>query len=317
MDAVFSTDAYAPARRYTAWREAICDVYVNVDVQATRPEDYRGFIREARFGEVVLTDILLSEQRIRRGRGHLSRFDKDCYYVQLLQRGTLNVSQRGANHRSNMARGAIFLASEEYELHCQSEVRAFYLEIPRSALAQRFAQARVPVSAELNTTIGLGRVLTEFCASLAAESARLQASQRAPIGDQLMNLLALSLQSAPDDPNCGESSVKALKLKAVQHWIDQNLSDPNLTLDRIAAANGISLRYLHQLFDGQEMSASEWVWSRRLSHAYDCLARGDGRSITAIAFDHGFNSSAHFSTLFRRRFGFSPRDLARTRAQQG
>ena len=96
MDLVFSTDALAPAQRYAAWRDAICDVYVHVDVKATRPEDYKGFIREARFGEVVLTDILLSEQRIKRNNRHIAQLDKDCYYLQLIHHGHLNVIQRGA-----------------------------------------------------------------------------------------------------------------------------------------------------------------------------------------------------------------------------
>ena len=55
------------------------------------------------------------------------------------------------------------------------------------------------------------------------------------------------------------------------------------------------------------------VWSRRLQLAYEGLVRGEGRSITTIAFDHGFNSSAHFSTMFRRKYGVSPRDIVRTR----
>lgn len=45
MDLVFSTDNYAPSERYAAWRDAICDVYVHVDVKATDPDRYRGFIR--------------------------------------------------------------------------------------------------------------------------------------------------------------------------------------------------------------------------------------------------------------------------------
>lgn len=315
MDVVFTTEDQPPARRYAAWREAICDVYVNVEVQATNPERYRGFIRESRFGGVVLTDILLSEQRIRRSRCHLSRLEKDCYYVQFLQGGTLNVSQRGAHHRSNIARGAIFLASEQYELHCEGEVRALYLELPRSAFAQRFENGQVPVSAALNTTAGLGRIAAEFCASLASEDPRLEPRHAAGLGEQLMDLLALSMQAAPDTPTCAETSVRALKLKGVQRWIDQNLFEPGLTLDKVASANGMSVRTLHLLFEGSEMSASEWIWNRRLTRAYDCLARGEGRSITAIAFDHGFNSSSHFSTQFRRRFGLSPRDLARLRAR--
>lgn len=313
MDSVFSTDDFAPRDRYAAWREAICDVYVNVDVTATDPDRYRGYVHEAKFGAVALTDILLSEQRIRRGRTHLSRLDKDCYYVQLMHRGAVEVSQRGEQHQSSAARGAIFLASEPYELLGKGEVRAFYLELPRDAFAQRFARERIPVSATLNTTLGLGRIVTDFCATLATESHRLDTPQREAMGGQVMDLLALALQAAEEGGQLGEGSVKAARLRSVQHWIEAHLADPDLTLDKVAGANGLSLRYLHVLFEGCDMSVSEWIWHRRLQRAHDCLTRGGARSITAVAFDHGFNSSAHFSTLFRRHYGLSPRDVARLR----
>lgn len=314
MDLVFTTDNLEPAKRYNAWREAICDFYVHVDVKATRPEHYRGYIREAKFGEVVMTDILLSEQRIRRSDQHISRLDKDCYYLQLIQRGNLNVVQRGAVHQSNAARGAIFSATEQYELQCQGEVRSFYLELPRDDFAQRFPKDRIPVAATINTTRGLGRIATEFCASLASEGSGLEEGSRMHLGAQLMDILAFTLQSAEDDMAGGEGSVQRARLRSVQQWIDGHLGDASLSLERIAQANGISLRYLHLLFRQCEMSVSEWIWSRRLQRCYDQIAKGDGRSMTAIAFENGFNSSAHFSTLFRRKYGMAPRDLARPRS---
>ena len=89
---------------------------------------------------------------------------------------------------------------------------------------------------------------------------------------------------------------------------------PALTpIERIARANNISLRYLHLLFGLCEMSASEWLWHRRLQRAYDLIAKGDGQSITEIAFALGFSSSAHVSTMFRRTYGVSPRDVGRSR----
>lgn len=313
MDLVFSTDHYAPSARYAAWRDAICDVYVHVDVKATDPERYRGFIREAKFGEVVLTDILLSEQRIRRNRRHISQLDKECYYLQLIHKGRISVLQRGETHKSNAARGAVFSATEQYELYGHGEVRSFYLEIPRNEFAQRFPRERIPVSASLNTAGGLGRIATEFCASLATDGSKLEDSVRAGLGNQLMDLLAFSLLTTEGDMPAAEGSVRRARLRAVQNWIEAHLGDPNLSLDRVAAANSMSLRYLHLIFEAEEMSASEWIWNRRLQLAYDCLAQGDGRTITSIAYDHGFNSSAHFSTLFRRKYGVSPRDVARSR----
>lgn len=190
-------------------------------------------------------------------------------------------------------------------------MRAFYLEIPRDEFARRFPRERIPVSAVLNTTQGLGRIATEYCASLATEGSRLDENIRAGLGGQLMDMLAFALLTSEGDMPTMDSSVKKARLRSVQQWMEANVADPTLSLEKVAAANGMSLRYLHVLFEACEMSASEWIWNRRLQRAYDCLARGEGRSITAIAFDHGFNSSAHFSTMFRRKYGVSPRDISR------
>jgi AraC-like DNA-binding protein len=314
MDLVFSTDSYAQAQRYAAWRDAICDVYVHVDVKATDPERYRGFIRETKFGEVVMTDILLSEQRIRRNRQHISQLDKDCYYVQLVHKGSITVSQRGEHHRSNAARGAIFSATEQYELHGHGEVRSLYLELPREAFAQRFPHDQVPMSASIDTTQGLGRIATDFCAALATEGTRLDDGLRAGLGSQLMDMLAFTLQAGAGDVPEAERWARSARLRLVQRWIEEHIADPELSLEQIAAANGISLRYLHSLFEACEMSVSEWIWDRRLQLAYDGIAKGEGRTITSIALDHGFNSPTHFTTRFRRKYGIAPREVMRTTA---
>ena len=60
-------------------------------------------------------------------------------------------------------------------------MRSFYLEIPRDEFAQRFPRERIPVSASINTTQGLGRIATEFCASLATEGPKLDDGMRARI----------------------------------------------------------------------------------------------------------------------------------------
>jgi AraC-like DNA-binding protein len=310
MDLVFATDTLPRAQRYAAWRDAICDCYVHVDVRATRPEEYRGFVREAHFGDVALTDILLSEQRIRRERQHIARLDKDCFYVQFVQQGRNDVVQRGASHRSNAARAAIFSAAEPYELRFAGEMRSFYLELPREKFSDRFPRARIPVAATMQTTHGLGSIAAEFCTTLANQGTALEAPVRARLGEQLMDILALALLADEGQAAAAEGSVKVARLRSIQRWIEFHLSDPELTLEQVAAANHVSLRYLHVLFRACGMSVSEWIWMRRLQRSYDVLAKGETGSITAVALQHGFASSAHFSTLFRRRFGVSPREVA-------
>jgi AraC-like DNA-binding protein len=97
----------------------------------------------------------------------------------------------------------------------------------------------------------------------------------------------------------------------VKAWIEQHLADPDLSLEKIAKSNGVSLRHLHYLFRLTEVSVSEWILDRRLLRCYDALVRPDMRSlsVTEVAYQFGFRSSSHFSTVFRRKFGHSPSEL--------
>jgi AraC-like DNA-binding protein len=97
----------------------------------------------------------------------------------------------------------------------------------------------------------------------------------------------------------------------VKSYIDAHLSDPHLSLAKIAEKNGISLRYLHLLFRPTDMSVSEWVRMRRLQRCYEQLTSPlhRTRSVTEIAYAMGFSSSSHFSNLFRSHFGLRPTDV--------
>ncbi len=314
MDLVFSTDSIERDKRYAAWQGAICDVYVHVDVNSEQRSDYRGFIREARFGAVTMTDVLLSEQKITRRQRHIAQLDKDCYYIQFLQRGKINVLQAGKTLVTNAGTGAIFCATESYDLECIGEIRSFYLELPRKQFADRFANDRIPVAATVGTSRGLGRIAADFCSTLAAEGSALDAAVRARLGEELMDVIALALDAGQGGEPSADRSVRQARLRSVKAWIDEHLADPDLSLEKIAKCNGISLRYLHYLFRLTEMSASEWVWDRRLQRCYDILTRRESGnlSITEVAYRLGFNSSSHFSTAFRRKFGIRPSDLKKS-----
>jgi hypothetical protein len=82
--------------------------------------------REARPPPFALHDHRhsLSRQQISRRRSHLSRLDKDCYYVQFIQNGNLNVLQSGATLSTNAGIGALFCASEPYDLQCLGKIRS-------------------------------------------------------------------------------------------------------------------------------------------------------------------------------------------------
>ena len=312
MQTVFDASTFARAGRSNAWQSALCDTYVNVDTAVTDRSDYRGFVRAAQFGAITITDTLLSRQEIRRRKKHLSRVDKDCYYLQFIQHGRINVIQERHELGSNSALGTLFYASEPYHLQCAGEVRAYYVEIPRASLIERLSDKDIPVSANFSTGAGLGRVAADFCLSLATESEAINDADREQLGSDLLDLVARAVnRSSRGEPV--EHTVQKARLHAIKAYIDQNLANPVLSLNSIARNNGISVRYLHHLFRQEDMSPADWIWSRRLQRCHNLLTTPEAseRSVTDIAYSAGFSSSSHFSTMFKAKFGVRPTDVRR------
>ena len=97
----------------------------------------------------------------------------------------------------------------------------------------------------------------------------------------------------------------------VQAYIEANLTDPELSVERIAYACSISLRALHRHFaEDPAGSVSHYLWYRRLIRCAEALRDPSQAhlSITDICFSYGFSSSSHFSRQFKDRFGVTPVD---------
>jgi AraC-like DNA-binding protein len=313
MEVVFDTRAMAADKRRQAWRDAICEIYLQVDSRIDPDVEYAGLVREARFGGVTITDAVISPQTIRRGRQHIGHFGKDCYYIGIEHIGAVDIRQSGNSFVLRPGRGSVYYANEPYELQSKVRSRQFWIELPRAAFDRRFESGRPPMLKNFDLTRGLGRIAAEFCATLAAESSGLDEAIRSKLGDQFMDLVALALSSEPDRQAADDQSVQHVRLRSIKAYIEEHLGDPNLSLTTIARENGVSLRYLHHLFRVIDMSASEWLRLRRLQRCRDLLSSPQHahRSITEIAYSMGFSSSSHFSNLFREHFNMRPSD-ART-----
>ena len=165
----------------------------------------------------------------------------------------------------------------------------------------------------MSTGRGLGRIATEFCATLASEGASLDIPTRARLGEELMDVLALAFDSTQHEEPRTDQVVQRARLRSVKAWLEHHLGNPELTLESIAKSNDISLRYLHSLFRLEGTSISHWIWNRRLERSFDMLLKDNNGalSLTEIAYLVGFSSSSHFSTMFRRKFGVRPSDVRR------
>lgn len=137
------------------------------------------------------------------------------------------------------------------------------------------------------------------------------------LSDKTSEFMSHSLLEAVSDHlrNSGINMPKRQKLvdrrlSDIENFIKMNLSDPELSYDKVAISCGISPRYLCFLLKANNTSFSELVWKNRLPKARDWLVSPKTRDypIHEIAYMSGFKSAAHFSRMFRATYGMPPRE---------
>jgi len=116
----------------------------------------------------------------------------------------------------------------------------------------------------------------------------------------------------PIDPEVTRQEYVARVNKVVD--LIQNRLDDDLSLAALADEAGFSAFHFHRVFAGvvgEPLHA--FVRRARLERAALELERRPDRSITDIALDYGFSSSANFSRAFKESFGASAREFREAR----
>jgi len=172
------------------------------------------------------------------------------------------------------------------------------------------------VGTPIDGSHGMGRLFTSHLRSLQHEIWDMSATDVTHVRSPTLELLARTYASLPARRRL---SVRAQTFRRVRSFILEHLAEPELTPQRIATENRISVRYLHLLFGAAGSSVSAWIRSQRLERCAEDLANPTlvHQSITQIAHRWGFNDLGHFGKLLHRKFGASPREYRRRRLQNG
>ena len=104
------------------------------------------------------------------------------------------------------------------------------------------------------------------------------------------------------------SSIRESRLRVALELIARRHCEPDLCVNDVAAAQGISVRYLQKLLESKGISFSSHINDLRLQTAHVALRRCGAKSgsVTNIALSCGFRDLSYFNRLFRRHFGDTP-----------
>jgi AraC-like DNA-binding protein len=297
-----------PARlRYS--NNLYTNLSVPLEIKARNRAEFQASATAAELGPLRLVMVDLMPAVVEHGARHVAQTRERRFRIVLVRRG--NVRVRHAGQEAVLEQGDFALLDDAlpYRMEFDEPNQSLHVSIAPSAIKlylpapARVCGFRMPADRPLNRVAGtmLVALWTEI------ENGDLRPAQRPALARSFLQVIAASY--AVDHACAIDRSVTAAARRTeIKQYIETHLRSPDLTPTTIAAALGLSARYVRLLFAEEGDSVMAYLKRRRLEECAFELAQPQwsGRSITATAADWGFRSVTHFTRAFKAAYGATP-----------
>jgi acetamidase/formamidase/AraC-like DNA-binding protein len=303
----FTSESYCEDDRLEAWRDVLGAVGLAPSVDSAVHSSHATASRRHAEG-VVLLRLAAGSQAVL----PLRQRAEDVPIVLLAgEDGVLLKSAAG--HRIVSSGQLLLLPRKgDWSVDFQRGMRAVILSVTTDAFRGRKVSKPVLDEVRVLPAAGFTEVFSRTLESAAQNLEALSDTEWAAVAQSLADLLPMFLrQMVAPTTESGGTATQAALLHRLCQTIERRLDDPDLTPARVAEAEGISERYLQKLFEGSGSSFTHYLRERRLQRTSAELASPTEahHSISEIAYRNGFSDAAHFSRVFRHRFGLAPREF--------
>ncbi len=238
-----------------------------------------------------------------------SAFD---YLVLVQLEGSAEIEQKKSRFMVNPDSLAIIPGGLPYRLSFLRAGKRLLLRIPLGVFHERVLGRQIrDFGAHVFSGAGLVQITIDLLKSLVMQASKLSETEQYTLAEVTLDLIAAVVRAETDFEHNQHGSAQVARMSRILSYLEEHFADHDLTPAKVAEANAVSTRHLHNLFRHSGLTVTRWIWERRLKAARDDLlnpALAD-LSITDIAYQRGFNDSAHFSRTFKARFNISPSQL--------
>ncbi|MER6524002.1 helix-turn-helix domain-containing protein [Streptomyces sp. NPDC001508] len=315
---VLSTRSVPPRESLGFWHDAVLTTLVGMDI-ATEGRTYDATLRTDRIGDLGITTVECDPGRVHRSPRRIAHGDGRDIFVTVQSTGRAQVEQDGRTTELRAGDIGFFETVRPFQTAFPERFRLKIFAVPRALLGRSEADLRQLTGLAVRPSGGLPALLAPLLERLADTSESYATPVAERLAEGVIDLMAATVADRlGEDPAVlpGADRVLPLRIKTFIRW---HLSDPGLTPRAIADAHGISVRYLHRMFEAEGTTVARWIRELRLHECRRELAvRAPGSvSLGQVARRWGFPSAARFSRAFRSAFGLSPTDwLDRERASR-
>ncbi|MEY4761199.1 MAG: hypothetical protein RLZZ200_1055 [Pseudomonadota bacterium] len=313
MGESISTDCVPPAKRLEFWRDAVCDVFMHLEVDVPKAERvfFNGSIlgRSTR-GRIRRNDVKASRQRVFLSEYGVSRLSSDSYYLLLQRTGRAIVEQGGRTAVVGPGEFALFRPTSPLTMDLPEHFLHEIVEFPGPLLRRSLHDPEQLCCRTVTSRGVFWRLLHDALEELRDPPEDVPAADAESLDDVLVALLCGALRSPCVGTEAKERNAELSHRERIRAVVREQLFDPELSVATIAERVNLSTSYVHRLFTAEGRTLGAWMWEQRLEASCRMLKSqdGTGRSITEVAHAVGFKDLAHFSRAFKSSFGCSPRE---------
>lgn len=312
MQKLWSTEAVEPRERLSYWIEAVCQTYVQLDCDTPlRDRPFEGMIEFNQLATLGLSRVTSTSQQVRRTSAKIAQTTEDYFLVSIQTAGHGRIAQDGRIAELRPGDFALYDSTRPYELVFDGPFQQHVLQLPGALLRSRLRDTEKLTARKVCGDRGAGHLMIGMIDALAADIDTLEPGSVAAIAESVENILVAGLCSLPGAADPAVSQIAAYHRDQIKAYVLRHVRDPQLSINAIAAHLQLSPSTIYRAFANEPCSLHAWIWNQRLDGAKRelCDPALVNRSISEIAFGWGFNDAAHFSRIFRQRFGCPPREL--------
>lgn len=274
----------------------------SVQPQLAPDKDFEVDCRAWQLGDIVITANRLSSVRIERTLSHIRADGRDTYSFILLRRGSWSASVDTGFVQVASGQIGVMDFANTWQVE-GTEQDNIILVVPR-ALIQEIAPGAPPLHGLVIPGAG-GRLLAEHMLALVRYLPETTIDDVHTVQHATTSLLSAALGGLDRDsvrPFLSQHRASGGRALA---YIEERLTDPDLSVDTVCRNAAISRATVYRAFQAVGGVAA-YIQRRRLEAAHARIAEDDGTGMAEIADLYCFSSPAHFSTAFRRYFGYTP-----------